>query len=219
MKKILLLSLALLFSVSLSAQKATSSWWSIRGGVNFSNLSSEYYSTEYLTGFSVGVSYAHPISNLIPIYIESSILFEKSGARDNGFLSESGAESRLISYELEFPVMLGCKVPLSKQWAIHAAVGLYYSVALDGEFSADGDSFDPYRLAMLQTLRDVQAREQRLLHRSDFGVRIGVDALYREYLFGFSFDGGLLNLYSRELRDVGYQALASTFALHLGYVF
>ncbi len=68
MKKIYLLALSLLLSLPLArAQGLGDAWWGVRAGVNFSNLSSIDYSTDYLTGFSVGVSYNHPISQSIPI--------------------------------------------------------------------------------------------------------------------------------------------------------
>ncbi len=117
------------------------------------------------------------------------------------------------------PLLLGVAVPMSRPWSIHAAVGLYYSVAVNGEFEINGSSFDPYKDAMLQTLRDSAATEQQLLHRSDLGVRVGVSLLYDRYLFGFTYDAGFTNLYSSKLRDEGYEANARCFTLQLGYNF
>ncbi|MFI3286731.1 MAG: porin family protein [Rikenellaceae bacterium] len=218
MKKIILLIL-LLSPLVLLAQGIDAPWWGVRGGVNFSKLSSEYYSTEYLTGFSIGGVYCYPISKSIPIYIESGIYFQQRGARDNGFLTESGETSRLLTHEIEVPLLLGCHVSLARPWAIQAAVGFYYSVALNGSFKIGNNKFDPYDKELLQTLRDAAPKEQQLLHRSDFGLRVGVSASYYRYLFGLTFDGGLLNLYAPDLRKVGYQALASCFTLQIGYNF
>ncbi len=219
MKKIYLLTLVLLFTIRLSAQGIDSPWWGVRAGINFSNLSSEYYSTDYLTGFSVGAAYHYPLSKSIPIYIESGLYLQQRGARDNGFLVESGSRSKLTTYEMEVPLLLGCRVVLPRGWAMYGAVGLYYSVAFDGSFEIGDVEFNPYSYEMLQTLRDSEPQSQQLLHRSDFGVRVDISATYREYLFGITFDGGLLNLYSPSLRDVGYVAFASCFTLQVGYNF
>lgn len=217
MKKIYLSLLGLVLAVPLlSAQGLDESWWGVRGGINFSNLSSPYYSTEYLTGFSAGVIYAHPISKFIPIYIEAGLYFEKQGARDNGFLTESGEASKFTKYAFEVPLLLGCHLPLSSDWSVQSAVGLFYSVAVDGSFEMGGEEFDPYREQMLQTLRDTEPSMRQLLHRSDFGVRVGASVLYRDLLFGFTFDGGIVNPYSRSLRDEGYQALSGCFSLYVG---
>ncbi|MFR9523475.1 MAG: porin family protein [Rikenellaceae bacterium] len=220
MKKIYLLLFALVASVSMvSAQGLSAPWWGVRAGINFSNLTAPNYSTDYLTGFSVGVAYSHPISQVVPIYIESGLYFEKRGARDNGFLTESGEDSKLTKYEFEIPVLVGYSVALSGPWSIHPVVGLYYSVAVDGKFEMGGEEFDPYKDELLQTLRDVEPTEQQLLHRSDFGMRVGVSVLYDRFMFGFNYDAGFTNLYSSSLRDQGYQAQSGCFTLQLGYNF
>ncbi len=217
MKRVLIILAAIVLCATTSvAQGIDKAWWGVRGGICFSNLSSQLYSTGYLTGYSVGGVYAHPISKSIPIYIEGGLYLQRCGARDNGFLTESGSDSRLITHQLEVPLLLGCQVALPREWAMQGAVGLYYSVAVDGKFIIDDESFDPYRSEMLQTLRDSEPKSQQLLHRSDFGVRVSVSATYCSYLFGFTFDGGLLNLYSPSLRDVGYEAFASCFTLQVG---
>ncbi len=217
MKRISLLIFALVASVGVSlAQGLSEPWWGFRVGVNFSNLHSPDYSTDYLTGYSVGVTYSYPLSEVIPIYIEGDLNFQKRGARDNGFLTDAGQSSKLTKYEFQVPILLGFDAPLDRSWSVQSTVGLYYSVAVDGTFELAGEEFDPYKNEMLQTLRDVEPTEQQLLHRSDFGIRVGVSLLYERYLFGFSYDAGLLNLYSRSLRDVGYKAQTGSFTLYLG---
>ncbi|MFI3279231.1 MAG: outer membrane beta-barrel protein [Rikenellaceae bacterium] len=220
MKKIYLLLLAIIASHSMTyAQGLDKPWWSIRAGVNFSNLSAPDYSTQFLTGYSLGAAYAYPISETIPIYIESGLYFQKRGARDNGFLTDAGDESKLTKHEFQIPILLGYSLPLTGLWEVHPFVGFYYSVAVDGNFEIGDTSFDPYRKEMLQTLRDTQASEQQLLHRSDLGLRLGLSVVYGRYLLGFAYDGGLLNLYTPKLREVGYQALSGCFTLQAGYNF
>ncbi len=220
MKKIYLLSLALLTSLSVTcAQGLDKPWWGARAGINFSNLAAPDYSTRFLTGYSVGVTYSYPITQTIPIYIESGLYLQKRGARDNGFLTDGGDESKLVRQELEIPLLLGYALPLTGKWAVHPFVGFYYSLALSGKFTIGDVEFDPYKKEMLQTLRDVQPTEQQLLHRSDFGLRLGLSVLYGRYLLGFAYDGGLLNLYAPALREVGYQALSGCFTLQMGYNF
>ncbi len=220
MKKIYTLLLALLMSASfVSAQGLAHSWWSVRGGVNFSNLSSPDYSTRYLTGYSVGVAYAQPISRLAPIYLEGGVYYQLKGARDNGFLTDSSGDSQLRSYELEVPLLVGYHAAISNEWSIQSVVGLYYSVALNGEFRIGDSEFNPYKEEMLQTLRDSSPTMQQLLNRSDFGIRVGFTVLYGDYTLGFLFDGGLLNRYTSSLRDAGYLARTGCFTIQAGYNF
>ncbi len=222
MKKIYLLILALVGAVAmLPAQDLGKPWLGVRAGVNFSNLSSPDYSTGYLTGFGVGVTYRYPLSRAIPIpiYIGSGLYFQKAGAQDNGFLVENGGESRLTKYEVEVPLLFAYHIPLSSGWSLLPAAGLYYSVAVNGKFEIGGKEFNPYRPEPIQTLRDSVPIEQQLLHRSDFGIRVEVSALYENYLFGFSFDGGLVNNYTLSFREFGYHALSGCFTLFFGRSF
>ncbi len=219
MKKYLLLSLLLITSLSpLKAQEPTS-WWGVRSGVTFSNISNFNYSSRFLTGYSVGAIYARSISQTIPIYIEGGLYLQQKGARDNGFLLEIESESRLTKCEIEIPILLGYYIPLSDGWVIQSFVGLYYSVALDGELEVNGESFDPFQLEMLQRLDDRTAQELQLLHRSDFGVRGGLSVAYHRFLAGISYDAGFLNIYSHAFRDSGYDALAGCFSIFMGYNF
>ncbi len=220
MKNIYTLLVALFLGVtSISAQGLAHSWWGVRSGVNFSNLSALDYSTRYLTGYSVGAAYCHPISKFFPVYLESGLYYQLRGARDNGFLIDNGGESKLRKEELEVPLLVGYHTQLDRNWSIQSAVGVYYSVALSGEFRLADGVFDPFKDEMLQTLRDSEPTEQQLLHRSDFGIRVGVSLLYERFLLGFLFDGGLTNIYSRELRDAGYIARAGCFTIQAGYNF
>ncbi|MFI3280623.1 MAG: outer membrane beta-barrel protein [Rikenellaceae bacterium] len=220
MKRIYLLIFAFVACVSTSyAQRLSDTWWSVNAGVNFSNLYSPGYATDYLTGFSVGSTYSRSVSPTIPIYIESGLYFQKRGARDNGFLIDGGESSKLTKYEFEIPLLLGYAAPVSGPWAVHPFVGLYYSVAVDGKFELGDQEFDPYSKELLQTLRDVEPTAQQLLHRSDFGVRVGMSVHYNRLLLGFAFDAGFTNLYAPSLRDQGYEAQSGCFTLQTGYVF
>lgn len=165
------------------------------------------------------MAYHHPISLTIPIFIESGLYFERRGAKDNGFLTDSSDRSTLVVGELEVPLLFGYHTSLQRGWAIESVVGLYYSVALNGSFKMDSGSFDPFKEVMLKTLRDARPSSIQLLNRSDFGLRVGVSVLYRRALFGFTFDGGVLNTYSGVMRKLGYRALTGCATLYLGYNF
>ncbi len=220
MKKLYLLLLLLSFSATnLAAQGLSRAWWGAHGGVNFSNLSSSSYSTDYLTGYNVGVSYSHPIAKFLPAFVQSGVYFSRQGARDHGFLAESGEDSSLVTHQLEIPLMLGYLAPINSRWSIESLVGFFYSVALGGEFKMGDEQFDPYRTELLQTLRDSAPTDQQLLHRSNFGVRVGVSALYRRWLLGFSYNSSLTNLYTADLRDAGYQAHSGVFSIRTGVIF
>ncbi len=220
MKKIFLSLIFTIASlVACYSQQSTKSWWSVSGGVNFSNLNSPNYSTDFLTGFTVGASYNRVVSQTIPIYIEAGLYFEKSGARDRGFLIYEGGDSKFSCYQFKVPLLFGYVAPISEQWVLYPFAGLFYSVAVNGKFEIGSEEFDPYRNEPLQTLRDVEPSEQQLLHRSDLGVRVGMRVAYNSYTFGFAYDAGFTNLYTRELREQGYQAQSGSFTMQIGYIF
>ncbi len=220
MRNIYLLFLALMLSVqAASSQSYDKAWWGVRGGVNFSNLSSVDYSTGYLTGYSVGLAYCFPISLAIPIYIESGLHFQKRGARDEGLLVDEGETTKFTSEQLSVPVLLGYGVAIADGWDIRSTIGLYYSVAVGGELEFGGRKFDPYSDQMLRTLRNNEPRELKLFHRSDFGVRVGVAISHLKCLFGLFYDASMINLYTRQLRDEGYVAQSGCFTMQIGYNF
>ncbi len=208
----------LLMTLSAHAQRGVSTF-GVRGGVSFSNITARDYRTDFLTGYNVGVSYALMPSPAIPIYIEGAVEFQQKGSRDNGFLTESGSDTRLTIHAINIPVVVGCNVVADEHWTMQPFAGLYYSVALSGSVETDGGSFDPFALAMLTRLRDTEPQAVQLLHRSDVGVSVGMSALYERLLFGFSYSVSLLNIYTREFRDSGFNANLCTFSLNVGYNF
>ncbi len=219
MKKIYTLTLLLLLSTVGVRAQIGDSWSGVRAGVNFSNIVARDYSSDLLTGFNVGGVYAVPASRYIPIYIEGGLYFQLTGARDNGFLTESSADSRLEIYSLKLPVVVGYSIALNRDWTLQPFGGLYYSLALSGDVEIGDVSLNPYKASSLQRLNDSSPQEMQLLHRSDLGMRFGLSALYREIVFGIAYDIGLLNIYSSEFRDSGFEAALASFSINIGYNF
>ncbi len=219
MKKYYLLSLLLLLIFSSARAQSGDSWCGVRAGVNFSNLVSSDYNTQYLTGFNVGAVYAVPASKVIPIYIETGLSFQMKGARDRGFLTESLTDSRLEIYALELPVTILYNTPINREWSVQPFVGLYYSIAMAGSAEIGGEWFNPYEKYLLQRFRDNTPQQLQLLHRSDFGMRIGVSTTYRDIFFGVAYDAGFLNIYAPEYRGDGFEASSCSLSLNMGYNF
>ncbi len=219
MKKIYTLTLLLLLSTGGVRAQIVDSWCGVRAGVNFSNIIARDYSSDCLTGFNVGGVYAIPASRYIPIYIEGGLYFQMTGARDNGFLTESNADSRLEIHSLVIPVVVGYTLTLNRDWNLRPFGGLYYSLALSGDVEIGDVSFEPFKASSLQRLNDSSPQDIQLLHRSDFGMRFGILTCYREMVFGLAYDIGLLNIYSPEFRDSGFEAALASFSINIGYNF
>lgn len=219
MKKIILLLLAALFVFSSALAQNSGCNFGVRTGVNFSNIGNSDYSSDYLTGFNVGGIYSMPIAQGFPLSVEGGLYFQMKGAKDNGFIAEVDHDTKFTSYQIEIPVVLTYDIPISGGWAIQPLVGLYYSLAVAGDIEFDGKNYDPYKKEKWATLDEARTVESQLLHRSDFGIRAGINIKLNQYLLGFSYDAGMLNIYSEEFRDRGFDAHSGCCSINLGYNF
>ncbi len=190
--------------------------WSIKAGVNFANFTNLDYSSNFQTGFNIGIRRAFAISTQLPIYVESGVSLEMKGARITGGLSE---KSKLKSYALEIPITIGYHVSITKSSAIYPFVGLYYSVALGGKLEANGESINPYKSEGILVEAAGEILYTRMLTRSDIGIRIGADYKYLNYSIGLAYDAGLNNVYAQELRNRNYKATTGCVSITLGYYF
>ncbi len=219
MKKFFLFIIAVGSSLGLANAQNETCHFGARAGVNFSNIGNSDYNSDYFTGFNVGGVYSMDLSQNFPLALEGGIFFQMSGARDNGFLAEVDSSTKFTSYSFKVPVVLTYDIPISQGWSIQPMVGAYYSLAVNGDVEVDGKKYNPYKKEQWSTLDEARTVESQLLHRSDFGIRAGINVLLNRYLLGFTYDAGMLNIYSKEFRDRGFDAVSGCFAINLGYNF
>ncbi|MFI3328828.1 MAG: outer membrane beta-barrel protein [Rikenellaceae bacterium] len=194
-------------------------FFSLRAGANFANLHNDYVSTDSQTGFNAAGLYNIALMDNLPLFLQTGLSFEMKGARNSGILTTS-QNTHFKSYNIEIPVVLTFDIPINKSMAIVPEFGVYYSIAVAGSMTTDGgDSFyRPFKSESV-TLADGTSIDSRVMSRNDFGLRVGASFRYCRYLIGFAYDAGLINNFSKDLRDLGYKGSTGTWSVNLGYRF
>ncbi len=222
MKKKLLIGVIALttaFAAPTMAQSSSSysDYFSVRAGVNFSDLrNSEFYS-ESQTGVNAAILYNTPLIVDMPLYLQTGLGFEMKGARNSGLLPGI-LNSHFKSYQLEVPMVLTYDIPIGTNTAIVPMLGIYYSFALSGTLEGEGISIDPYEKLDYE-FEDGNVVNTRMMQRSDIGIRAGVGFRYSRGVIGFSYDSGMMNIFAKEFRDWGAKAFSGTCSINLEYRF
>lgn len=187
-------------------------FFSARVGVNFGDLVNDLYTTDSQVGFNAAALYNIALVPNVPIYLQSGLALEMKGAKNSRMLE--GVNSDLKSYAIEIPVVVTFDIILAKEMAIVPELGLFYSFAFCGSLSG-GDTFlRPYKKQDLYT-NIGEYGDVRLLHRSDFGIRAGISFRYMRNLIGIAYDAGLVNIYSKDFRDMGANGSSGCWSLSI----
>lgn len=166
--------------------------------------------------FQVGFSLAAPITQSIPLYIQTGLDFTGRGA-------ESGDSSYNLYY-LQLPVTISYYINAGKIVSIRPYAGIYYSAGLfsngkeDGErLKYDDDNFDFFTEYSVEF--EGATSSYKALKGSDFGLRFGADVvLKKHYSVGLGYDLGLMNI-NKDLLDSSVKIKNGVFYIRLGYNF
>lgn len=212
-----LLTLGLIAGIGTAAM-AQDSFFSVRAGANFADLykNNNLYS-ECQTGFNAAALYNMPLMQGMPLYLQSGLSVEMKGARNSGLLA-GVANTHLKSYALEVPVVVTYDVQVGAQSAIVPMLGVYYSFAFAGTLEGGDVSYHQFQKQTV-TLPDGSTVKSRIMHQSDVGLRAGIGFLYNKCLIGVAYDAGMMNVFSKTFRDLGYEASTSTWSVNLEYRF
>lgn len=192
-------------------------YYSMRAGVNFSTLMGTHEASKAQCGFNAAMLYNIAIMQSMPLYLQTGIGIEMKGAHNSTVLT--GMErSRFKSYAVELPLVATFDVPVGRYSAVVPEFGFYYSFAFCGSLDSDGDFIRPYDKQEIW-LDNETVVDDRIMRRSDFGIRAGVAYRYREFTLGFAYDAGMLNIFTKDLRDEGYDTNTGSWSLNLGYRF
>lgn len=206
--------------VTASAQQSSNrydNFCSVRAGVNFASLISDDYSTDSQAGFNAALLYNIALTQSAPVYLQSGLALEMKGARNSGLISTSET-THFKSYGFEIPLVVTFDIVINKAMAIVPEFGLYYSFAFAGSMEGGGEFYRPFKDLDIVTPAGEIIGEP-LFHRSDFGLRAGLSFRYMRCLIGFAYDAGLINYFTKELRDAGFQSTTGAWSINLGYRF
>lgn len=210
MKKLLLAFITFIFSLSASAQMASSSSTSffsveraeapvtlgIRGGVNLASMtaSSDGYSatTKNYTGFNVGVSLDIPM--LESLYLQSGLYYTMKGCKIEG-------EKYTPAY-LEIPVMASYRYNFSSSAQLQINFGPYLAYGIAGKYKdEDGESYDFF---------------DDSINKFDAGLGIGGGITLGKIYLGVNYEFGLTNM----IKDGGDTSMKNNnLSINVGYNF
>ncbi len=108
----------------------------IKGGVNFSNISTQsngsYNNANTLTTFKVGVLADVPLASVLSL--QPGVLLTGKGAKASGFFDEASYNRSFNPLYIEVPVNLVVKLPLGTSSRIFVGVGPYGALGVGGKW-------------------------------------------------------------------------------------
>ena len=231
MKKVLMAAAAFLMAattVSLSAKDYEKNIYGVRAGVNITNAKIKYgsisaYDPSARAGLYVGGVYQRLLTNSLPLYLETGLNISQYGTTLD--MGEWGKDKYGIWY-LQVPIMVNYKF-FVKDFTLYPSVGFVYSFGLAGKKKSTYDdllSEEP----VTETFKvfgkyNEETGDGGELKRSDFGMRIALNAEWKNFYAGLSYGFGFLNLANTSAdgyMDEGVKIKNNcTFTISVGYNF
>mgnify|MGYP002625895421 CR=1 FL=1 len=230
MKKTILTLVCAIAALSVSAQRASSSsssffstekadnpvTFSIRGGVNFSNLSVEGEGLDSRTGFHGGVNVDIPL--LQSLYLSTGLYYTTKGYgkvhEEGEYMVENKVEHKASANYLEIPVLASYRYDFSDNAQLQVNVGPYFAYGIGGKIKYTENEY--YR--SLGSWAINEERESDYFdddtNKFDVGLQIGAGMTFAKHIYlGVAYEFGFVNV----IDDV--KSKNSNFMVSLGYQF
>lgn len=165
MKKLLFCVLALLASVTASAQDMM---WGLTGGLNVSTFNGSDFSSK--AGFNIGLKAEYNIAD--PFFVEGSVLLSQKGAKYE-ILNE---KMKMDLWYLHVPMNFGYKFDINDLIAVAPKVGIFLGCGLWGSDDNDNNPFTDYSKGEFEYLG------MKDFNRFDFGFGFGVNGYVAKHL-------------------------------------
>lgn len=221
MKKLLTLSLPLVFALNANSQIA------VTAGASYSKWQDEY--TSYRGGFYAGAIYS-ALADTVPFYIGAGALMLNRGVNLDGADDYGGGAEykfRTSLYSLHVPADFGFKMSCwNDHMKVVPRVGLYADMGLFGKISQSKevsylggmhlksgkfDGLNPYT-----ELSDKEKGGIQNFSRFDWGARAGLDAyLSKQVYLSFTYEYGFNKVFNTPY----FKSKFSSFHVGLSYLF
>lgn len=168
----------------------------IRGGLNIAtvtNLNSK-------AGFNLGGSYEIMLTRRFPLYFETGLYLQYKGGKE----TIDGYTNEVNLWYLEIPALLSYHVQIGRTWTVQPYFGLYYALGVGGKYKTLGESTDVFG---------------NYFNRSDFGIRVGAGATWKQLYFGVGYDAGLINISKDKVKPQLGSVKTGSFYITVGYNF
>ncbi|MDQ0592329.1 opacity protein-like surface antigen [Chryseobacterium ginsenosidimutans] len=175
-------------SVDANAQQTLAFHIGIKGGTNFTKMSSESsalegkYGLGYQTGMMTRVDFNH-------LYVQGEVLFNK---RKTSYEMKDGSSSKLKWNSINVPIVIGYKIVNNKDFNIRAFAGGVYSYAFNDNLS---------------TTKVLQEG----FNKFNVGITGGVGIDYKNFSVDLRYETGLSSI-SKEFKSKPH-----SFSLGIGY--
>ena len=232
MKKTILTLVCAIAALSVSAQRASSSsssffstekadnpvTFSIRGGVNFSNLSVEGDGLDSHTGFHGGVNVDIPL--LQSLYLSTGLYYTTKGfCKDQEEYDEFNGrvtykeEYKASANYLEIPVLASYRYNFSDNAQLQVNVGPYFAYGIGGKIKYTAQEYHSSKGWVTDAGGEGDYFNDDT-NKFDVGLQIGAGMTFAKHIYlGVAYEFGFVNV----IDDV--KSKNSNFMISLGYQF
>lgn len=214
MKKLLLVVVAAMMVGAVSAQEWQKNILGVRVGANVANMNVDLLDTKARVNAHVGVSYERQLLKNLPLYLETGLQLTNKGFKFEYSDWEEGTSTKTTATYLEVPVMVNYKFNIQDVVTVYPSAGFYYAYGIAGKSKAtetyDGES---------ESYEDDTFGDEGM-KRSDVGFRVGVSAVWKQFVFGIGYEGGFTDLGGSDEEDlISIKCKNTNFFISVGYNF
>lgn len=197
MKKLIMLSLLALLIVGVANAEPT---YGLRAGLNISSYNSENYKNDTKLGFHGGLMMMYDLHPMV--ILQPELLFSQRGAQKEGkVLGQTVSWSTTFNY-IEVPVM----------FKLNLAVGdLGIQPHLGPEFRYLLSAKNKDVVGSVTTTSDIKN-----LNDFDYGLGLGIDAKYDNFLVGLRYSMGMSKIYEKTSGGSQLDVKHNSIMLNLG---
>lgn len=229
MKKFMVLAVAAVAAVSVSAQRASDSsafsFWDSestdqkvvigpRVGLNVSNICvpKDYEGWDSKLGFNVGVAVDLPVVN--SFYVNTGLFYTVKGAKIEDSYGGYTAKSTISAGFIELPIYASYRLNFAEESQLQVNFGPYFGIGVNGKWKEEVTGYGEEEYDLFGTGDD-----QEGFNRFDFGLGVGLGyTLHRVYL-GLTYQFGLVNMLNHDVWDDDASVKFNNFNISIGYNF
>ena len=206
MKRILLVLLLVLFTVSVNAQFSVG----IRGGLNLSSIQNfEPFELKSKASFHAGVFGRYMFDTSLGI--ETGLYYSALGGKYGGNNDNYNYKLTLNPDYLQVPVSVLYGFKLGDDITLFPAIGIYLGYGIGGKTKSEGRIFDIEGSGTEDFFNDE-------VNRFDMGVTAGVHLQYKRFILSGGYEQGFMRLNKESMEDNSNNILNGNFRISLGFL-
>ena len=175
-------------------------YFGLRVGPTFSNITGDDFSGgDTKVGVNVGMAVGIPLSNHMPLYLETGLYYTEKGEKD----THNGLKYNLDYLELPFVFKYRCDV--TNHFAVEPYIGGYAAVGVAGKTRTTDGTRSTWN----------SFGDQGVFRRGDAGIKFGCGVAYDMFYADMTYEWGLANI----THDALYDGRNGAFMINVGVNF